>query len=104
MDLAGRGNGGFIYLFPSMVYGGEWMLVGAMVEVFFFLCCCLWWWVYVVGGGDGRFLLFVAWVVGLWWLWYGYWVLWWLLVLWCLAMLRTVGLRKRERQSEREEE
>ena len=66
MDLAGQGDGGFFFFFfPYMVCGGEWMLVGAMGEGFVFLCCCLWWWVDVVGGGDGRFLLVVAWVVGL---------------------------------------
>ena len=66
------------------------------------------------GCGCGGFFFFffgclvVAWVVGLWWLWYGWWVfggwwvLWWLLVLWWLAMLRIVGLRRKREIEERE--
>ena len=60
----------------------------------FFSCCGLWWWVDVAGGGNSGFLLVMAWVVSLCWLWYGCW----------LVMLRTVGLRKRERQRKSEEE
>ena len=41
----------------------------------------------MAGGGDDGFLLVMAWVVSLCWLWYGCW----------LAMLRTIRLRKRER-------
>ena len=28
----------------------------------------------MASGGSGELLLVVAWVVGLWWLWYGWWV------------------------------
>ena len=62
VDLVGRGNGGLIYLFPSVVYGGEWMLVGAMVEVFFFSAV-----VYV-----GGWMWLVEAMVGFCWLWHGW--------------------------------
>ena len=52
VDMADKGDGGGFFFF-------------------FFFYCGLWWWVDVVGKGDGGFLLVVAWVVGLWWLWHG---------------------------------
>ena len=51
----------------------QWMwLVEVIGEAFFCFFCGLWWWVDVASGGDGGFLLVVAWVVGSWWLWYGW--------------------------------
>ena len=77
--------GGLIWV---VSHGGSCMwLVGAVVVFFFFFHCGLWWWVDVAGGGDDGFLLVMAWVVSLCWLWYGCW----------LVMLRNVRLRKRER-------
>ena len=88
--------GGLIWV---VGHGGRWMwLVGAMVVLFCLFVCffclfvclfvcfcfvCLFFFCFlfffflllfvvavdVVGGGDG-----VAWVVALWWLWYGWWV------------------------------
>ena len=67
-------------------FGVIGLLVAAMVEVFFYFFFLSWFMV-VSGCGvdvdvqvsfccDFFFLLVVAWVVGLWWLWYGWWVLW----------------------------
>ena len=74
--------GGLIWV---VSHGSSYMwLVGAVVVFFYFF---FGWWVDVAGGGDDGFLLVMAWVVSLCWLWYGCW----------LVMLRNVRLRKRER-------
>ena len=61
-------------------FGVIGLLVAAMVEVFFFfpavVCGGEWMWMCRFLSAVIFFLLVVAWVVGLWWLWYGWWVLW----------------------------
>ena len=59
-----------------------------------------------MGGGflvGGWVCVVSLWVVGAWWLFvmFEFWA-WWLLVLWWLAVFRTVGLRQRGRDRRRE--
>ena len=55
--VGGEDGGGFFFFFPAMVCCSGWLRGG-------FGCGC-----------GFFFWLVVAWVVGLWWLWYGWWFL-----------------------------